>query len=50
MGLIRIDEEKCKKDGFCASECPAAIIRLKKGNGFPEMVPGGEEICIDCGH
>jgi nitroreductase/NAD-dependent dihydropyrimidine dehydrogenase PreA subunit len=50
MGLIRIDEEKCKKDGFCAKECPAAIIRLKDGDGFPEIVPGGEEICIECGH
>jgi nitroreductase/NAD-dependent dihydropyrimidine dehydrogenase PreA subunit len=50
MGLISIDEEKCKKDGFCAKECPAAIIRLKDGDGFPEVVPGGEEICIECGH
>ena len=50
MGLISIDKDKCKKDGFCTKECPAAIIRLKDGDGFPEVVPGGEEMCIECGH
>jgi nitroreductase/NAD-dependent dihydropyrimidine dehydrogenase PreA subunit len=50
MGLITIDEQHCKKDGFCAAECPAAIIRLQKGNGFPEMVAGGEALCLLCGH
>jgi nitroreductase/NAD-dependent dihydropyrimidine dehydrogenase PreA subunit len=50
MGLIVIDEEQCKKDGLCASECPAVIIRLNKETGFPEMVTGGEERCLLCGH
>ncbi|MBN1847396.1 MAG: nitroreductase family protein [Deltaproteobacteria bacterium] len=50
MSLIHIDEVKCKKDGFCTKECPAAIIRLRDGDGFPEMVPGGEAMCIECGH
>jgi nitroreductase/NAD-dependent dihydropyrimidine dehydrogenase PreA subunit len=50
MGLIVIDEQRCKKDRLCAIECPAAIIRLKKDNGFPEMVAGGEVSCIRCGH
>jgi len=50
MGLIVIDEQRCKKDGLCAIECPAAIIRLQKGNGFPEMVAGGEALCLLCGH
>lgn len=50
MSLIIINEEKCKKDGVCAKECPAAIIRLRDGDGFPEMVPGGEVMCIECGH
>ncbi len=50
MALIHIDESKCKKDGICTRECPAAIIRLRNGEGFPEMVPGGEEMCIECGH
>ena len=50
MGLLIIDETKCKKDGICARECPMVIIKLKDGNGFPEMVPGGETICNNCGH
>jgi ferredoxin len=50
MGLLIIDESKCKKDGICARECPMVIIKLKDGNGFSEMVPGGEGICNACGH
>ncbi len=50
MGLLRIDETKCKKDGLCVRECPMVIIRLKDGDGFPEIVPGGEGICNNCGH
>jgi len=49
MKVITIDEERCKKDGLCAAECPAAIIRLPE-DGFPEMVAGGEELCLTCGH
>ncbi|MBT3225828.1 MAG: 4Fe-4S binding protein [Deltaproteobacteria bacterium] len=25
MSLIQIDENKCKKDGLCAAQCPAFI-------------------------
>lgn len=50
MGLLNIDETKCKKDGICARECPMVIIKLKDGNGLPEIVSGGENICNSCGH
>jgi len=50
MGLLVVDENKCKKDGICAAECPMAIIKLKDGPGFPQIVPGGEPFCITCGH
>jgi nitroreductase/NAD-dependent dihydropyrimidine dehydrogenase PreA subunit len=50
MGLLIVDESKCKRDGICAGECPMAIIRLKDGDGFPELVPGGEKMCLACGH
>ena len=50
MGLLSVDENKCKRDAICASECPMAIIKLKDGGGFPEMVPGGEQVCLVCGH
>lgn len=50
MGLLKIDESKCKKDGICARECLAAIIRLSKKTGYPEIVPGRENMCKLCGH
>jgi nitroreductase/ferredoxin len=50
MGLIKIDEDKCKKDGFCAKECPAAIIRHKDKDSYPVLIPGGEQNCLICGH
>ncbi len=50
MGLIAIDQSKCQKDGICAASCPIGIIRLQEGDGFPEMVPGGDAACLVCGH
>ncbi len=50
MGLLRIDESKCKKDGICVQECPATIIQLLEDNGYPEIVQGGEDTCLVCGH
>lgn len=50
MGLITVNEEKCQKDGLCVGECPAAIIKLQKKDGFPDIVAGGEDLCILCGH
>jgi nitroreductase/NAD-dependent dihydropyrimidine dehydrogenase PreA subunit len=50
MGLLIVDESKCKKDGICAGECPMAIIRLQDGDGYPELVPGGDAACLTCGH
>lgn len=50
MGMLIVDEKKCKKDGLCAAECPAAIIRLKDGDGYPQLISGGEQNCLICGH
>lgn len=49
MGLLKIDESKCKKDSICAQECMAAIIKLSK-KGYPEIAPGREGMCMLCGH
>jgi len=48
--MIQIDEDKCKKDGFCVLDCPAKIIQQKDTESIPQMVPGGEMLCIQCGH
>lgn len=50
MSLIQIDESTCKKDALCAKECPAVIIQLKDKDSFPQMVEGGEALCLHCGH
>ena len=49
MGLLTINESRCKQDGFCVKECPALIIQLPE-KGYPEIVPGGDERCVECGH
>lgn len=50
MSLISIDRNICKKDGFCVLECPLAIIRQADEESSPEMIPGGDEMCLVCGH
>jgi nitroreductase/NAD-dependent dihydropyrimidine dehydrogenase PreA subunit len=50
MGRLMIDQDKCEKDGFCVADCPVAIIRLGEDDGCPELVPGGEDTCLECGH
>ena len=50
MGRLIIDKTKCKREGICANECPMGIIKLTDGAGFPELVPGGEQACLSCGH
>ncbi len=48
MGLLIVDKSKCKKDGVCVQECPTAVIRFGKQDGFPEIPAGG--VCLACGH
>lgn len=47
--MFLVDEERCKRDGICVEACGRLIIRMKKG-GFPELAPGGEDLCLKCGH
>lgn len=50
MGMLQIDENKCKKDGICARECPTNLILLQEGSGYPDMVPWADSVCTRCGH
>lgn len=49
MGLL-IDENKCKRDGICAAECPLGLIQIKTEGDFPSDIEGFGELCIKCGH
>ena len=50
MTLITIDKAKCKKDGLCVQECPAAIIKQADGESVPLISPQDEQMCLLCGH
>lgn len=50
MALVTIDETKCKRDGLCVSECPTAVIRIEGEGGYPQLIPGGDPVCLRCGH
>jgi nitroreductase/NAD-dependent dihydropyrimidine dehydrogenase PreA subunit len=50
MSLIEIDENKCKRDGLCVSECPSQILRMNDKGSVPRMIPGGAKACLRCGH
>jgi len=50
MGLLIVDESKCKQDGICAEVCPSRVVVLKKKGGFPEIPARLEAGCIQCGH
>ncbi len=50
MSFLFVDPDKCKRDGICVSDCPAQIIELKNKSSVPDLISGGEELCINCGH
>jgi nitroreductase/NAD-dependent dihydropyrimidine dehydrogenase PreA subunit len=50
MPLFSVDENKCKRDGICAIECPVGIILPPEGDATPEPTPDADELCINCGH
>ncbi len=50
MSLVEIDQEKCKRDGICAAECPTRIITFTSQDKFPVLMENAEEYCLNCGH
>ena len=47
MYEIKIETERCKKDGLCAKVCPKSIFVQRKKLVIPELM--NEEGCIACG-
>ena len=41
MGLLSIDQDKCKQDGLCAADCPVGIIRFEGPGHYPKLVQVG---------
>jgi nitroreductase/NAD-dependent dihydropyrimidine dehydrogenase PreA subunit len=50
MAILTVDRQKCKRDGICVETCPMGIIQLKSKEDLPTLIPGGEALCIQCGH
>jgi len=50
MITIEVDKKTCKGDGKCVEVCPIHILKMNEKERVPEFVPGGGDICINCGH
>ncbi len=50
MITIEVDRKTCKGDGRCVEICPVRILRMNDTKHVPEFIPGGEDLCINCGH
>jgi nitroreductase/NAD-dependent dihydropyrimidine dehydrogenase PreA subunit len=49
MSLIKVDTEKCGRDGICIEVCPLNLLSLDP-EGWPQMLPAEAAFCIGCGH
>jgi len=49
MITLKVDKSICKGDGKCAEVCPIGLLRMNEEK-VPEFIPGGGEVCINCGH
>lgn len=49
MSLIRVDLEKCEREGFCVDACPLGILSMDE-KGVPQVARGLAQHCIACGH
>lgn len=48
MSLFTINTKLCDKDGICAIECPAHVIKMTEAGPVP--VANAQDFCIQCGH
>lgn len=49
MALLKVDQQRCEKEGICVEVCPIGILALDAGAG-PVVRPGMSQHCIACGH
>ena len=49
MSLIKVDSEKCSRDGICVEVCPLSLLSLDQ-EGRPQMRPAAAAFCMGCGH
>jgi len=49
MNMLKVDQEKCTRDGICVAICPMNLLALDPERG-PEFHRGANALCIGCGH
>lgn len=49
MTLLKVDQQRCEKEGICVDVCPIGILALDAAAG-PVVRPGMTRYCIACGH
>lgn len=49
MALLKVDQQRCEKEGICVEVCPIGILALDAAAG-PVVRPGMTQHCIACGH
>ena len=50
MNTIEVNKKTCKGDGRCVEICPIQILKMNDKERIPEFIPGGGDLCINCGH
>lgn len=50
MDLIKVDENRCKRDGFCVAVCPMNILSQPSRKDYPVATLDSASLCITCGH
>ncbi len=50
MSRFMVDEKKCRRDGICVAVCPVGILTRGDDDAPPGRTPGGDALCISCGH
>ena len=50
MITMSVDKKVCVGDGVCVEVCPIQILKMNGKEHVPEYIPGGGDICINCGH
>jgi len=50
MITIKVDKTTCRGDGKCVEICPTKVLRMNEKELVPEFIPGGGDLCINCGH
>ena len=49
MSRFIVNDKKCRRDGICVAVCPVGVL-TRGDDDPPEQIPGGEALCISCGH